>query len=63
MVNDKRLYNFLQLDIKDCYLSIKETLSHKVIQFITEHLLITRKDVKEISTHENQFYIMMEGLR
>ena len=45
-INNKRLYKFLQSDIKDFYASIKETLLHEAIQFAKEHVPITRKDVK-----------------
>ena len=47
-INDKRLYKFLQFDIKDFYPSIKDTLLHETIQFAREHVPITRKDVEVI---------------
>ena len=47
-INNKRLYKFLQFDIKDFYPSIKETLSNEAIRFAKEHVLITRKDVEII---------------
>ena len=47
-INNKRLYKFLQFDIKDFYPSIKETLLHEAIQFAKEHVPITRKDVEVI---------------
>ena len=59
-INNKRLYKFLQFDIKDFYPSIKETLN-EAIQFAKEHVAITRKDV-EYFTPKNQFYITTENL-
>ena len=47
-INNKRLYKFLQFDIKDFYPSIKETLLNEAIQFAKEHVPITRKDVEVI---------------
>ena len=47
-INSKRLHKFLQLDIKDFYPSIKNTLLHEAVQFATEHVPITRKDVEVI---------------
>ena len=47
-INNKRLYKFLQFDIKDFYPSIKETLLNEAIQFAKEHLPMTRKDVEVI---------------
>ena len=44
-INNKRLYKFLQFDIKDFYPSINETLLHEAMQFLKEHVPITRKDV------------------
>ena len=53
-INNKRLYKFLQFDIKDFYPSIKETLLHEAIQFAKEHAPITRKDV-EVIFHARKF--------
>ena len=47
-INNKRLYKFLQFDIKDFYPSIKETLLNEAIQFVKEHVPITREDVEVI---------------
>ena len=47
-VNNKRLYKFLQFDIKDFYPSFKETLLDEAIQFAKGHVPITRKDVDVI---------------
>ena len=47
-LNNKKLYKFLQFDIKYFYPSIKKTLLHDVIQFAKEHVPITRKDVEII---------------
>ena len=44
-INNKRLYKFLEFDIKDFYPSINETLLHEAMQFLKEHVPITRKDV------------------
>ena len=42
------MYNFLQINVKDFYPSIKETLLNEAIQFAKEHVPITRKDVEVI---------------
>ena len=47
-ITNKRLYKFLQFDIKDFHPSIKETLLNEARQFAKEHLPITRKDVEVI---------------
>ena len=47
-INNKRLYKFLQFDIKDFYPSITGTLLNEAIQFAKEHVPITRKDVEII---------------
>ena len=39
-INNKRLYKFLQFDIKDFYQSIKETLLNEAIQLAKEHVHI-----------------------
>ena len=53
---------FFQFDIKDFYLSIKETLLHEVVQFAKEHVRIITKDVEVIFHAQNQFYITTESL-
>ena len=45
-INDKRLYKYLQLNIKDVYPFFKQKLLHKAIDFAKEHVIITRKDVE-----------------
>ena len=47
-INNKRLYKFLQFNIKAFYPSIKETLLHEVIQSAKDHVPIKRKDVEVI---------------
>ena len=59
-INGKRLYTFLQINIKDFYASIKETLLHEHIKFAKEHTFITRKDV-EIICHARQSVLYNEG--
>ena len=52
-INNKKLYKFLQFDIKDFYPSIKETLLHEAIQSTKEHMPITREKV-EVIFHERK---------
>ena len=47
-INNKRLYKFLQFDIKAFYPSIKEILLHEVIKSAKDHAPIKRKDVEVI---------------
>ena len=42
------MHEFLQLDIKEFYPSIKETLLNEAIQFAKEHVNITRNNVEVI---------------
>ena len=58
-INNKRLYKFLQFDIKDFYPSIKETLN-EAIQFAKEHVAITRKDV-EVIFHAQKSVLYNDG--
>ena len=59
-INNKRLYKFLQFDIKDFYPSIKETLLNEAIQFAKEHVPITRKDV-EVIFHARKSVLYNDG--
>ena len=59
-INNKRLYKFLQFDIKGFYPSIKETLLHEAIQFAKEHVPITRKDV-EVIFHARKSVLYNDG--
>ena len=47
-INNRRLYKFLQFDIKDFYPFIKEALLNEAIQFAKEHAPIIRKEVEVI---------------
>ena len=60
VVNNKRLYKFLQFDIKDFYPSIKETISNKAIQFAKEHVAITRNEV-EVIFHARKSVLYNDG--
>ena len=56
-INNKRLYKFLQFNIKAFYPSIKETLLHEVIQSAKDHVPIKRKDVEVIfQAQKSVFY-------
>ena len=59
-INSKRLYKFLELDIKDFYPSIQETLLYEAIQFSKEHVAITRKDV-EVIFHTQKSVLYNDG--
>ena len=59
-INNKRLYKFLQFDIKDFYPSIKETLLNKAIQFAKEHVAITRNEV-EVIFHARKSVLYNDG--
>ena len=47
-INNKKLYTFLQFDIKDFNPSTKKTLLNEAIRFAKEHVPITRKHVEVI---------------
>ena len=49
-ISNKKLFKFLQFDIKDFYPFIKETLLHEAIQFAKEQMPITRKNI-EVGFH------------
>ena len=59
-INGKRLYKFLQFNIKDFYPSIKETLLHEAIQFAKEHVLIIRRDL-EVIFHARKSVLYDDG--
>ena len=59
-INNKRLYKFLQFNIKAFYPSIKETLLHKVIQSAKDHVPIKRKDV-EVIFHARKSVFYSDG--
>ena len=59
-INNKRLYKFLQFNIKAFYPSIKETLLHEVIQSAKDHLPIKRKDV-EVIFHARKSVFYSDG--
>ena len=59
-INKKRLYKFLQFDVKDFYSFIKETFLHEVLQFAKEHVPITRKDV-EVIFHARKSVLYNDG--
>ena len=59
---------FLQFDIKDFYLSVKETLIHEAVQFANEHVLIARKHVevifyaqKSVLYNDGEHWVKKEG--
>ena len=67
-INNKRLYKFLQFDVKNFGPSIKEALLHEAIQFAKEHVSITRKDVevifharKSVSYNEGEPWVNKKG--
>ena len=62
------MYNFLQINVKDFYPSIKETLLNEAIQFAKEHVPITRKDVevifharKSVLYNDRELWVKKEG--
>ena len=59
-INNKRLYKFLQFNIKAFYPSIKETLLHEVIQSAKDHVPIKRKDV-EVIFHARKSVLYSDG--
>ena len=61
-INNRRLYKFLQFDIKDFYPFIKEALLNEAIQFAKEHAPIIRKEVEVIFHARKSVYITMERL-
>ena len=54
------MYKFLQFDVKDFYPSIKETLLNEAMQFVKEHVPITRKDV-EVILHARKLILYNNG--
>ena len=64
-INNKRLYKFLQFNIKAFYPSIKETklyneVLHEVIQSAKDHVPIKRKDV-EVIFHARKSVLYSDG--
>ena len=66
-INNKRLYKFLQFDIKDFYPSIKETLLDEAMEFAKEHVPVARKDVevirKSVLYNDGEPWVKKEGGR
>ena len=54
------MYKFLQFDVKDFYPSIKETLLNEAMQFVKEHVPITRKDA-EVILHARKSVLYNNG--